>query len=258
MSAPAPAADSSLARRLIAIYRDSWAMYRAHLRFVIGSAAVVMVPFAILDGLGLLTFETHTTRPLVAAITVVAAVTTTGISGLAALFYAGLLDHTAEAWHDGAPAPSPKTVARDLPWVQLLIASVAAYTAELLAISIFVVPGLVLYTLFILTGPILVSEDLSAGAALRRSASLVRRHPGLVIVAVVIPSFLEGSLADFGSLVFGHDLTIELLIEVMTTLFVASFVGIVEVITAHHLQRLHPRPQRYPASSDSGTLIERD
>lgn len=253
-----PEADPSLARRLTAIYRDAWAMYRAHLKFVVGSAAVVMAPFAILDGLGLLTVETHTTRPLVAAVTIVAAVTTTGLSGLAAIFYAGLLDHTAEAWHDSAPAPSPKAVARDLPWIQLLIASVAAYTAEIIAISAFVVPGLVLYTLFILTGPVLVSEDLSAGAALRRSASLVRRHPGPVILAVVIPSFLEGSLADFGSLTFGHDLVIELVIEVLTTLFVASFVGIVEVITAHHLQRIHPRPQSAPPASDSGTLIERD
>ena len=60
--------DTSVLTRTRAIYRDAAAMYRAHVRYIVGSAAVVLVPFAILDGLGILTFETSSTRPLVAII----------------------------------------------------------------------------------------------------------------------------------------------------------------------------------------------
>lgn len=162
------------------------------------------------------------------------------MSSLASLFYAGLLDHTVDAWTEGGPSPRHRTVAQKLPWVQLLLASVVAFVLEIVGLITLVIPGLVLYTLFILTGPILVREHLTAFSALKRSAALVRRSPILVIVAVVMPSLLEGSIADFAGLIFGHHLAVELVAEVIVTLFAASFVGVLEVITAQHLQRAHP------------------
>lgn|GEM_PF-6276753 len=216
-------------------------MYRTHLGFIVGSAALVLVPFAILDGLGLLKFESSSARPLATAITVVLVVATTGFSGLAAIFYAGLLDHTADAWRAGRASPSPTNVARTLPWLQLLIASVFAFVIEIVALGAFVIPGLIVYALFILTGPMLVRENLKAVPALVRSAGLVRRHPLLVTIAVVIPALLEGSIADFAGLVLGHHVAVELVAEVVVTMFVASFIGVVEVVTAYHLQRDHPR-----------------
>lgn len=185
---------ASLFARIRAIYRDAWSMYRTHLGFIVGSAALVLVPFAILDGLGLLKFQSSSAEPLVIAITVVLALATTGFSGLAAIFYAGLLDHTADAWRAGRASPSPANVARTLPWIQLLLASVFAFVIEIVALGAFVIPGL-----------------------------------------------LEGSIADFAGLVLGHHVAVELVAEVMVTLFVASFIDVVEVVTAYHLQRDHPR-----------------
>ena len=231
----------SLFARIRAIYRDAWSMYRTHLGFIVGSAALVLVPLAILDGLGLLKFQTTSAEPTIVAITVVLALATTGSSGLAAIFYAGLLDHTADAWRAGRASPSPAHVARNLPWIQLLIASVFAFVIEIVALGAFVIPGLIFYALFILTGPMLVRENLKAVPALVRSAGLVRRHPVLVTVAVVIPALLEGTIADFAGLVLGHHVAVELAAEVVVTLFVASFIGVVEVVTAYHLQRDHPR-----------------
>ena len=232
---------ASLFTRIRAIYRDAWSMYRTHFGFIVGTAAIVLVPLAIFDGLGILRFHASGADPIGTAMIVVLAIASTGFSGLAAIFFAGLLDHTADAWRAGRPSPSPASVARHLPWLQLFLASVFAFVIEIVALGLFVVPGLVLYSLFILTGPMLVREDLKAVPALMRSAGLVRHHPVLVTVAVVIPALLEGTVADFAGLVFGHHVAIELVAEILVTLFVASFIGVVEVVTAYHLQRDHPR-----------------
>jgi hypothetical protein len=90
-------------------------------------------------------------------------------------------------------------------------------------------------TLFRLTGPLLVREDLSAGGAMRRSAQLVWRRPGLVVLTAVLPFVFELSVPDLASAVFGHSVATELGAETVSTLFLASFVGLLEVVTAHQL-----------------------
>ena len=59
--------------RARSIYRDAARLYRAHTRAVIGSAAVVLVPFALLDGAGLLNVQTSDAHPIAAVILVVRA-----------------------------------------------------------------------------------------------------------------------------------------------------------------------------------------
>ena len=226
--------------RARSIYRDAAALYRAHTRAVIGSAAVVLVPFALLDGAGLLTADTRDTHPIAAVILVMIAVGTSGLSGLASIFYAGYLDHTAEAWREASPAPMRSHVVRALPWRQLVVASLAVYFFETVGFALFVVPGLIAWTLLCLTGPLVVSEDLDARHALRRSAALVRHQPTLVAITVVIPLLIEGSLADFAGILLGHNVIIEIGLEVIITLFLASFLGVVEVTTAHRLQHAYP------------------
>ena len=67
------AQHESLAVRVRAIYRDARSMYRAHFAFITGSAALVLVPFAVLDGLGLLRFETSCHSTWITLVTVFAA-----------------------------------------------------------------------------------------------------------------------------------------------------------------------------------------
>ena len=71
--------------------------------------------------------------------------------------------------------------------------------------------------------------------AMRRSAQLVWRRPGLVVLTAVLPFVFELSLADLAAEVFGHSLAIELVAETLATLFLASYVGLLEVVTAHQL-----------------------
>ena len=142
---------------------------------------------------------------------------------------------------------------RALPWRHLIVASLAVYFFETIGFALFVVPGLVASALLCLTGPFLVSEDLDAKHAMRRSAALVRHQPVLVAITVVIPLLIEGSLADFAGILLGHDAVLEIACEFVITLFVASFLGVVEVTTAHHLQHAYPqKPLRDPAGDTAG------
>jgi hypothetical protein len=133
-----------------------------------------------------------------------------------------------------------RAVAARLPWWRLVGASTLAFAFEVVGFVLLVIPGLVIATLLILTGPILVGENLRVLPAMRRSAALVRRAPVLVVVAVAIPMLVESSLADLAGLLFGHEILAELVIETVVTLFAASFVGVLEVVTAHHLRRAYP------------------
>ena len=142
-------------------------------------------------------------------------------------------------------------VVRALPWRQLIVASLTVYFFETVGFALFVVPGLIISALLCLTGPLLVSEDLDARHALRRSAALVRRQPTLVAITVVIPLLIEGSLADFAGILLGHNVIIEIGLEVIITLFLASFLGIVEVTTAHHLQHAYPQEPSADRAGDT-------
>ena len=67
----------------------------------------------------------------------------------------------------------------------------------------------------------------------------------------MIPLLLEGSLADFTGIPLGHDVIIEITFEVLITLFLASFLGIVEVTTAHHLQHAYPQEPSADRAGDT-------
>jgi hypothetical protein len=217
------------------VYRDAATLFREHFGVIVGIAALVLVPFAVLDAVGVLRVHIESGARAVEILLALLTVAVSGISGLASIFYAGLLDHASAAWHRGEATPAPGEIARRLPWFQLVVASVLWFVLVAVGLILAIVPGLVALTLFSLTGPVLVREELSAVAALRRSARLVWRRPFLVVLTAVIPYLVEVYLADLAGELFGHSVPIELTVEVLATLFLASFVGVLEVVTAHQL-----------------------
>ena len=229
-------ADADIARPSArTIYGEAAALMRTHAAEVIGIAAAVLVPFALIEALGLLHVEVEGDALFVDLVVVVLTLVASGLSGLAAIFYAGILDHASAAWHRGEDAPAPRAVARRLPWGQLVLASVLWFFAVVGGLLLAVVPGLVALTLFSLTGPVLVREELTAVQAMRRSAQLVWRRPVLVMLTAVLPFVAEISLSDVAAEVFGHNLALELVVEVLAALFLASSVGVLEVVTTHQL-----------------------
>jgi hypothetical protein len=231
-----PGADVDLDRpRARTVYASAARLYRRHPATVIGTAAVVLVPFSVIEALGVLHVEVDSDVALVDALLVLVALVGSALGGLASIFYAGVLDHASAAWHRGESAPTASEIATNLPWGGLVLASVLWFVAVLGGLLLFVVPGLVALVLFSLAGPVLVREELSAVAAMRRSAALVRTRPGLVVLTAVLPFVGELYLDDLAALIFGHSLAVELVVEVLASLFLASFVGLLEVVTTHAL-----------------------
>jgi hypothetical protein len=217
------------------VYRSSFALFRAHWGVIVGLATVVLVPFAVVDALGLLRVELHHSPSASDWLAIVLTLVVGGISGLASIFYAGMLDHASAAWHRGETAPTPSEIAGRLPWLRLVGASFLWLVAVVGGMLLFVVPGVVALVLFSLAGPVLVREDLGAFAAMRRSATLARRRPVLVLLTAVLPFVLESSLAEIVAAVFGHSVPLEVTVEVLASLLLASFVGLLEVVTTHQL-----------------------
>ena len=58
----------------------------------------------------------------------------------------------------------------------------------------FVVPGLIVFTLFCLVGPLVNIEGIGVRAAFRRSASLVRTAPWPTVFLVTVPTYVEITL----------------------------------------------------------------
>jgi len=217
------------------VYRRAATLMRAHAAEVIGLAAVVLVPFAVIDALGLLHVELRGENMAADIVTLALTLVAGGLSGLASIFYAGILDHASAAWHRGEDAPAAREIARSLPWGRLVWLSVLWFLAVAGGLLLAIVPGLIALTLFSLTGPVLVREDLTAVQAMRRSAHLVRRRPLLVILTAVLPFIGEIYVSDLAAEIFGHSLVLEVVVEVLAALFLASSVGLLEVVTTHQL-----------------------
>src|SRR4029079_13461208 len=68
-------------------------------------------------------------------------------------------------------------VLRRLAWGRLLAADVILVAATTVGAALFVVPGVIVFTLFCLVGPLINIEQIGVAAAFRRSAALVPRTP---------------------------------------------------------------------------------
>jgi hypothetical protein len=148
-----------------------------------------------------------------------------------------LLDLVLRSFLDGEPDPPLRDVLRRLPLARLLIADLVLVVASALAALACILPGLAVFTLFGLVGPIIVSEDLGVRAAFRRSAHLVRPHFFLSFFLVTIPFLVEDQLLHGIDLdVGGHRLIGAFVVSAVIGATVGSAVGLLEVVIAHELR----------------------
>jgi hypothetical protein len=191
----------SFLRRLGSFYRRIGQTYRAKAGSLLLLAMVVFVPVGFLDalttGIDIETLDPESLVKLAATIGAVAAITMTGLLG--EVFYSGAvavsLTHPA---HE--KPPSILEVARRLDYRRLILVDIAYVVLVIVGLLAFFVPGILVFVWFGLAGPVVELEGRPVVAALRRSASLVRRNFWLVFL-VLAPIELAGDLV--GELV-GH------------------------------------------------------
>jgi hypothetical protein len=209
---------------------------------VAGTAFLVFGAVAAADvAATLLVVDEHVSRPLGAAVTS----TVSAVFAMAGVvIYAGILDKVVGAHLHGHPDLTTREILRVLPLARLVVADVALALATIVGLALFVVPGVVVFTLWSLVGPVITIEDRRVGAALGRSAQLVRPHFWLGFVLVTVPLQVEQATlhAIHYTDLFEHPLVPAFLLNGLLGMAVGSIVGMIEVVLAYELIALHPRP----------------
>jgi hypothetical protein len=109
------------------------------------------------------------------------------LSVLGAVFLSGFLCRIVGQIEHGEKRASLWQVARSLPWSRLVRADLLVFVLVVLGVIALVIPGLVLFCLFALVGPVIEIENRPVRAALRRSAHLVRPHFWWVALIAAVP-----------------------------------------------------------------------
>jgi hypothetical protein len=127
-------------------------------------------------------------------VALVADVSASAVSLLGAVFLSGFLCKLVGGDEGGREAVSVRYVVRILPWGRLAGADLLVALLALIGLLMLVVPGLAIFNLFALIGPVIEMENRKIIAALGRSAQLVRHHFWTVALLVTLPVAAAGEI----------------------------------------------------------------
>jgi hypothetical protein len=209
--------------------------YRERFTRVAGTAFLVFGLVAVADAVAtVLVIDRHVSRPAGAALTSLAA----GVFAMAGVVvYAGILDKVVGAHLHGHPDLSLGEIWAVLPLRRLLLADVLLAAATVVGLAAFVVPGIVLFTLWSLVGPVITIEDRSVASAFRRSRELVRPQFWLTLLLVTLPLEIEQAAlhAIHYTEIFEHPLVPAFFLNGLLGMVIGSIVGLIEVVLAYEL-----------------------
>jgi hypothetical protein len=196
---------------------------------------VVFGIVAVVDAVAtVLIIDRHVSRPIGAAVTSVAA----GVFAMVGVvIYAGILDKVVGAHLHGHPDLTIKEIWRVLPLRRLVVADIVLAVATMAGLALFVVPGIVLFTMWSLVGPVITIEDRVVIPALGRSWTLVRSRFWLTFWLVTVPLEVEQAAlhAIHYTEIFEHPLVPAFLLNGLLGMVIGSLVGLVEVVLAYEL-----------------------
>lgn len=222
---------------LSGVIAEAWAMYRAHAAHLLTIAFVVFVVASLLQALvaGLL----GAVGVLLAAI----------IGIIAAFLLQAALVKAVEDVRDGrADLSLGGTLQAARPAVlRVAVASILAGVAIALGLIAFIVPGLLLMTIWSLIVPVLVIERAGIGEAFGRSRNLVRGF-GWNVFATMVAVFL---LLLVANIVIGlillplPDTAAQFLASVLSGTLVAPFLALVVTLGYYRLRAAHTTARHY-------------
>lgn len=160
------------------------------------------------------------------------------VSTAGIVLYAGMLDRVVGHHLHGHEHVTVRDALRTLPWGRLLAADAILVAATAIGTALLVVPGLIVFTLFCLVGPLVNIEGIGVRAAFRRSAALVRRAPWPTVFVVTIPTYVEVTLMH--SLEFAeadHSYLLAFAVSAVIGGTVGAAVGLFEVTLTYELLR---------------------
>jgi len=155
---------------------------------ILAAAIVVSVVTAVLDVVANDLVD-KTDLPLV----LVTSFSATGAATFGDVFLSGFLCRIVGDTEHGTRAsqrPSIRQVAADLPWRRLIGADLIVALLVIIGLVALIIPGLIVITLFAVTGPVIEIERRPVFGALRRSAALARQHFWTVVLLGTLPLLL--------------------------------------------------------------------
>lgn len=188
----AGAADVSRHRKLISIYARIGRTLVLNSPSLLVLAIAVFVPLGLLDALAVEvevgSLELTSLLRVAAAFGAAALLTVTGLLG--EVFYSGAVAVSlTHPEHEKAPPLS--VVARELDYRRLILVDLAYVALVVVGLLLAVVPGILVFVWFGLSGPVVEIEKRSVRGALSRSLGLVRGNFWLVFL-VLAPVELVG------------------------------------------------------------------
>ena len=216
------------------VVRAAVRTYRERFWRVAGTAFVVFGTVAVIDAIATVLVVDHVSSSVGDAITSAAAAVF-AMAGV--VVYAGILDKVVGSHLHGHPDLSIREIWRVLPLVRLGAADVLLAAATLVGLALFVLPGIVIFTLWSLVGPVLTIEDRSVTSALGRSWRLVRPQFWLTLCLVTLPLQVEQAAlhAIHYTEIFDHPLGPAFLLNGLIGMVIGSVVGLIEVVLAYEL-----------------------
>jgi hypothetical protein len=142
------------------------------------------------------------------------------LSVFGAVFLSGFLCRIVGQIEHGDKRASLWQVARSLPWNRLVRADLLVFVLVVLGVIALVIPGLVMFCLFALVGPVIEIENRPVRAALRRSAHLVRPHFWWVALIAAVPLLVPTNLQVGGDAEGSHGIA-----HVVEEIVLHGFVG---------------------------------
>jgi hypothetical protein len=239
--------------RASGVVRAALRTYRERFARVAGTAFLVFGTIAGIDVLATILIVDHVSSPAGEAVASGAA----GVFAMAGVvIYAGILDKVVGAHLHGEPDLSLSEIIRVLPLGRLVAADVLLALATLVGLALFVVPGVVVFTLWSLVGPMITIEDRGVGAAFRRSCELVRQHFWLTFVLVTLPLQVEQAVlhAIHYTELFDHPVVPAVLLNGLLGSAIGSVVGLVEVVLAYELIG-HERAETRNEPAEAGPFV---
>jgi hypothetical protein len=188
---------------------------------------------------------------------VVALLASATVRILGPIAFSGFLDEGVAKEYLRGHHSSLAEVMRNLPWKRLIAVDLIVTFVVGLGLSVLIIPGLVLYGLLGLAGPVVVQERAGVRASLRRTMQLARFAPALVAVLVVVPFAFEEVLHGVMYETLHHSgLGIQVGAEWIIAIVVGGTLGLLEVALATELMARHPRAVDGNAAEDAAPLLD--
>jgi hypothetical protein len=201
----------------------------------------------------------HAVDPASGAVAAVAELGATAVTLAGTVFLAGFVCRLIGAAEHGRERLGLGQVARTLPWWRLIGADLVVVVIVVVGLLALVIPGLILFNVLAVTGPVIEIEERSVRGALRRSAALVWPYFWPVALLATLPVAAASELESLAPEPSGPaQIVTVLLVQGVTEALIESVIAVVLVQVCYRLIALARLPgARRPGTRRSGARAQR-